>query len=171
MKCKVEGCRFSDKHKTENHECGKCSRLGHGQRECGDWLKCEELTRTIDRDNYYDGRIIISYEEDSNTDDYWPYQASYYDKIRKEMRNNSYIKVGSGMGSIVLYKKISVNRILMKVIDDYNYFSGNADKLQKDFIGNRSEQKLSDFEIKNFPKQKEINLPYNINGNMYAPIL
>lgn len=35
MKCKVEGCRFSDKHKTENHECGKCHSYGHGQRECG----------------------------------------------------------------------------------------------------------------------------------------
>lgn len=78
MKCKVEGCRFSDKHKTENHECGKCHFNGHGQRECGDWLKCEELTRTIDRDNYYDGRIIISKKDDSESDDYFPYQAGYY---------------------------------------------------------------------------------------------
>lgn len=52
MKCKVDGCRFSDKHKTENHECGT-------------WSKCEHITRTIDTDNYYPGRIIISYKEDS----------------------------------------------------------------------------------------------------------
>ena len=170
MKCKVEGCRFSDKHKTENHECGKCKQLGHGQRECGVWSKCEELTRTIDKDNYYDGRIIISYKEDSKVDDYWPYQASYYDKIRKELRNDSYIELGSGMGTTVLYKKKYVNRILMKVLDDSDYFNGNAETIRKDFIGNRTKQELTTFELTKFPKQKEINLPHNINGNMYAPI-
>lgn len=91
--------------------------------------------------------------------------------IRKELKNDSYTEVGSGMGSTVLYKKISENRILMKVLDDSDYFSGNAEKIRKDFIGNRIMQELSRFEIKNFPKQKEINLPYDINGIQYAPIL
>jgi hypothetical protein len=170
MKCKVDGCRFSDYHKTENHECGKCHLLGHGQRECGDWLKCEQLSRIINNDNYYPGRIIISFKEDSDSDDYFPYQANSYDKIRKELRNDSYVELGSGMGCTVLYKKISSNRILMKVLDDTDYFSGNAEKIRRDFVGNRIEQKLSRFEIKNFPKQKEVNLPYDINGVMYAPI-
>lgn len=172
MKCKIEGCRFSDKHKTENHECGKCYSYGHGQRECGNWLKCEELTRTIDKDNYYSGRIIIASKEDATTDTYWRYQATNYEQIRKQLRYDTYMLIGAGLGESVLYKKISPNRILMEIIDDTDYNTGVADKIEKDFIGNRTEQKLLiDYSLKKFPKQKEINQPSNINGVLYAPIL
>jgi hypothetical protein len=33
--CQVDSCRYSTFHNTENHQCGKCKRFGHGQRECG----------------------------------------------------------------------------------------------------------------------------------------
>ena len=34
--CKVNYCRFADKHTTFGHRCGKCGKYGHGQMECGD---------------------------------------------------------------------------------------------------------------------------------------
>lgn len=33
--CFVRNCRFSDKHTTENHQCGGCGQFGHGRMECG----------------------------------------------------------------------------------------------------------------------------------------
>lgn len=46
------------------------------------------------------------------------------------------------MGTTVLYKKISSNRIQMKVLDDSDYFNGNAEKIRKDFIGNRTKTRI-----------------------------
>lgn len=46
------------------------------------------------------------------------------------------------MGCTVLYKKISNNRILMKVLDDSDYFSGKASMIRKEFVGNRVEKKF-----------------------------
>ena len=43
-------CRFNDKHLTQNHTCGKCERKGHGQRECGNFMKQFELLKTIEND-------------------------------------------------------------------------------------------------------------------------
>ena len=179
MTCKVEGCRFADKHKTEDHQCGRCKLYAHGQRECGNWSKCEKLRNDIDKDKYFPGRIIISFTEDSLTDDYFPYQSSEYEDIRSQLQFDSYMKIGSSMGSIVLYKKILPNRILMKVIDDSDYFSGKADEMIKSFIDNRIKQDLiiNNKRKEKIMKQLEIhannqpNMPYNIGGVMYAPIL
>ena len=33
--CKVNYCRYADKHTTFGHRCGKCGGYGHGQMECG----------------------------------------------------------------------------------------------------------------------------------------
>lgn len=142
MLCKVEGCRFSNKHRTENHQCGKCKRYSHGQRECGDFVKCENLSRTIDKDNYYKNRIIISDDKNSTSDSYFPYQATSYDQIRKGLDFNSYIELGSGMGCTVIYKKIANDRILYKVINDTDYFENNDKKIRKDFVGNRVEHNI-----------------------------
>jgi hypothetical protein len=35
FQCFVRNCRFSDKHYTENHKCGRCGQYGHGRMECG----------------------------------------------------------------------------------------------------------------------------------------
>ncbi len=32
--CLVQGCQFSKCHVSQAHQCGKCSKLGHGIREC-----------------------------------------------------------------------------------------------------------------------------------------
>lgn len=41
--CKVNYCRFADKHTTFGHRCGKCGKYGHGQMECGDEELIEDL--------------------------------------------------------------------------------------------------------------------------------
>lgn len=172
MKCKVEGCRFSDKHNTRDHQCGKCKRYSHGQRECDSWSKQEDLINTIDKDEYYPGRIIISYDENSNKDNYFPYQSSSYNKIRKELGFDTYFELGSGMGCTVLYKKISNDRILMKVLDDVDHSSGKADIIRKSFVGNRIKQDFKyDIDYRNKPIIKEENREHNINGIFYAPVL
>lgn len=98
INCKVEGCRFSDKHETKNHQCGKCKKFSHGQRECDSWIKQENLKNIIDKDSYYPGRIIISYDENSDRDNYFPYQSTSYDKIRKDLDYNTYFELGKWYG-------------------------------------------------------------------------
>jgi hypothetical protein len=41
--CHVDSCRFSDKHSTQNHQCGNCGKLGHGRLECGNPDKIRAL--------------------------------------------------------------------------------------------------------------------------------
>ena len=41
--CKVYGCRFSHTHLTKAHKCGTCGKYGHGQIECGNNTKIEQL--------------------------------------------------------------------------------------------------------------------------------
>ena len=172
IKCKVDGCRFSDKHETKNHQCGKCKKFSHGQRECDSWSKQENLRNIIDKDSYYPGRIIISYDKNSDTDNYFPYQSTSYDKIRKDLDYNTYFELGSGMGCSVLYKKISNNRILMKVLDDVDHMSGKADIIRKEFVGNLIKKNfVSDIDYRNLLQQKEINTEQMINGILYAPAL
>ncbi len=43
--CQVAGCRFPNTHLTKSHKCGKCSRFGHGQVECGHPLKVSILVQ------------------------------------------------------------------------------------------------------------------------------
>lgn len=42
-KCKVKNCRFHTSHTTRSHICGICNNLGHGQYECFDYEKKEQL--------------------------------------------------------------------------------------------------------------------------------
>ena len=41
--CKVDGCRFPESHTTRGHKCGYCGSYGHGQIECGNSTKIEDL--------------------------------------------------------------------------------------------------------------------------------
>ena len=41
--CKVNYCRYPDKHTTFGHRCGKCGGYGHGQMECGNDELMEDL--------------------------------------------------------------------------------------------------------------------------------
>ncbi|VVU94614.1 hypothetical protein CPAV1605_339 [seawater metagenome] len=41
--CSVNNCRFPKTHVTLGHLCGKCKKYGHGQMECGDQKKIDEL--------------------------------------------------------------------------------------------------------------------------------
>ena len=143
MHCQVEGCRFSQNHKTRDHQCGKCGKFSHGQRECGDSVKKELLMRKIDEEEYYQGRIIIAFANNKNPikDDYYPVVVYNYDKIRKELKNDTYLLLSGGMGTSVLFKKISTSLIIMEVIGDgitreeYNNIFNN-------FVSNRNEQKF-----------------------------
>jgi hypothetical protein len=45
MFCKVNYCRFPGKHTTSGHQCGKCKKFGHGQTECMDSYKINELKK------------------------------------------------------------------------------------------------------------------------------
>lgn len=46
--CKVHGCRYSWSHTTSGHECGTCHEFGHGQYECGDHQKINNLKNIKD---------------------------------------------------------------------------------------------------------------------------
>ena len=54
--CKVAGCRFSGAHTTIGHMCGICKKYGHGQIECGESSKINELKQyhndKLNKDNY-----------------------------------------------------------------------------------------------------------------------
>jgi hypothetical protein len=41
--CKVAQCRFSHTHTTLGHKCGHCGKYGHGQIECGNKTKINDL--------------------------------------------------------------------------------------------------------------------------------
>jgi hypothetical protein len=45
--CLVAGCRFSSTHLTCSHQCTRCKRFGHGQIECRNREKREELQQRI----------------------------------------------------------------------------------------------------------------------------
>ena len=45
--CKVAGCRFSQFHTTIAHRCGTCHQYGHGQMECNNIEKKNQLTMYI----------------------------------------------------------------------------------------------------------------------------
>ncbi len=144
MYCQVEGCRYAQHHKTRDHQCGKCGKFSHGQRECGDSWKIEMLMRKIDKEEYYQGRIIIAYENNNNPekDDYYPVVVYSYDRIRKQLKNDTYLLLSGGMGTTVLFKKKTPSLIVMTVIGDevtreeYNNIFNN-------FVGNRNKQMLS----------------------------
>ena len=99
--------------------------------------------RKIDEEEYQQGRIIIAFANNKNPikDDYYPVVVYNYDKIRKELKNDTYLLLSGGMGTSVFFKKISHSLIIMEVIGDgitreeYNNIFNN-------FVGNRNEQKF-----------------------------
>ena len=143
MHCQVEGCRFSQYHKTRDHQCGKCDKFSHGQRECGDSFKRELLMRKIDEEEYYQGRIIIAYATNKNPikDDYYPVVVYDYDRIRKELKDDTYLLLSGGMGTTVLFKKISQKLIIMEVIGD-EVTREQYNNILNNFVGHRNKQTL-----------------------------
>ena len=143
MLCQVEGCRFAQYHKTRGHQCGKCRKFSHGQRECGDSWKIEMLMRKIDQEEYYQGRIIIAYDNNDNPikDDYFPVVVYSYEKIRKQLKNDTYLLLSGGMGTTVLFKKKTPSLIVMTVIED-GVTREEYNNILKDFVGNRQKQML-----------------------------
>jgi hypothetical protein len=57
--CKVAECRFSFSHVTKGHKCGKCKKYGHGEIECSNGIKLNELIKfyndTIDNKCMFGG--------------------------------------------------------------------------------------------------------------------
>ena len=143
MHCQVDDCRFSQYHKTRDHQCGKCGKFSHGQRECGDSFKRELLMRKIDEEEYYQGRIIIAYATNKNPikDDYYPVVVFSYDKIRKELKDDTYLLLSGGMGTTVLFKKISQKLIVMEVIGD-EVTREQYNNILNNFVGHRNKQTL-----------------------------
>ena len=47
MSCKVKHCRFPFAHTTKGHMCGTCKQYGHGQIECGNQTKIDELKQYL----------------------------------------------------------------------------------------------------------------------------
>lgn len=41
--CQVQRCRFPNSHATCDHHCGTCGTTGHGQMECGNLVKIQDL--------------------------------------------------------------------------------------------------------------------------------
>ena len=59
MSCKVYGCRFSHFHVTSYHICGTCQVSGHGQMECDDQSKKEELKQYYQDTISYHNRCTV----------------------------------------------------------------------------------------------------------------
>ena len=59
MSCKVAGCRFSQFHVTSYHMCGTCREQGHGQMECGDKIKKEQLKQYFGDNIHYHMKCTI----------------------------------------------------------------------------------------------------------------
>ena len=43
MSCQVAYCRYKFSHTTSGHRCGLCGKYGHGQSECGNQWKIDQL--------------------------------------------------------------------------------------------------------------------------------
>ena len=102
LKCKVEGCRFSDKHITQNHKCGTCGKYGHGQRECGNSLKIVQLLQIIENDTPHKLLIVPYKQPCSNKSIYSPQVIlSFADNLRKSLTKGTYSVFGAGMGCVI----------------------------------------------------------------------
>ena len=99
--------------------------------------------RKIDEEEYYQGRIIIAYATNKNPikDDYYPVVVYDYDRIRKELKDDTYLLLSGGMGTTVLFKKISQKLIIMEVIGD-EVTREQYNNILNNFVGHRNKQTL-----------------------------
>lgn len=99
--------------------------------------------KKIDEEEYYQDRIIIAFDGKKNPlkDDYSPVVVYDYDRIRKQLKNDTYLLLSGGMGTTVLFKKISPKLIVMEVIGD-GVSREEYNIIFKNFVGNRNKQTL-----------------------------
>jgi hypothetical protein len=137
MFCKAKYCRFSHKHTTSVHQCGRCNEYGHGQMECNSQLMKEALlqyhsdTLPLDKqctfidcnnkhnhtsDSHICSKCMRRHFEDScliqpfNPN---PLFGSFYDSIDidrfRDNYNNHYIVFYVGMGCTMYVRNINYN--------------------------------------------------------------
>ena len=97
----------------------------------------------IDEEEYYQGRIIIAFHTNKNPieDDYYPVVVYDYDRIRKQLKDDTYLLLSGGMGTTVLFKKISPKLIIMEVIGDA-FTHEQYNNIINNFAGHRNKQRL-----------------------------
>ena len=96
--CKVEGCRYNTKHLTQDHVCGTCDGVGHGQRECNSSIKRLMLLKTIDDDTPHKLHMIPTKEIYEGKSIYAPLAMIVNAKGFRELKAGEYTFAGAGMG-------------------------------------------------------------------------
>lgn len=175
MFCKVSGCRFTHSHCTKNHLCPKCLQVGHGQIECKNNLKKNNLKQyfheklpvhlqcTIPNcpNKEYHSKIAHHcskcYERHSedectiNNSMVLHIIDSNSDLIDAALIDNSYIVFYAGMGCQVYVRKINniVDGIFMHS-DSWGQYGPATDETPRlnKFINGLNEVKKPDVHIK-----------------------
>lgn len=73
---------------------------------------------------------------------YYPVVVYSYDRIRKQLKNDTYLLLSGGMGTTVLFKKKTPSLIVMEVIGD-EVIREEYNNILNNFVGNRNRQMLS----------------------------
>lgn len=156
MFCKAKYCRFSDKHTTSAHQCGRCNRYGHGQMECNNQSMKEALIQyhsdilPLDKQCTF---IDCNYKHNHTSDSHMcskckrrhfedscliqpfnpnsQFVAFYYNINIDEFRehyNNHYIVLGVGMGCTMYIRNINYNLTeLFMHSDNWGQYGLNTD--------------------------------------------
>lgn len=101
MRCKVQGCRFSDKHRTIDHECGSCHQKSHGQIECKDFSARCRLLRIIEEEEADHLTVVVRYgAADKTTSDMCSLSLSRAAGVRAALDRHPgcYLVTSMGMG-------------------------------------------------------------------------
>lgn len=103
MLCKVAGCRFSDKHRTIDHECGTCHQKRHGMRECNDYRAQYELLKIVEEEERDRLTIVVAHDAaDKSRSGTGQLLLEHIANIRAALDGNPmcYIYMSMGMGCI-----------------------------------------------------------------------
>lgn len=146
MFCKVKYCRYPNKHTTSAHQCGKCKKYGHGQTECNNIKKINNLKQycndilpdniqctVIDCNNRHthtsDSHICSKcnkrhLENECIIQDFNEHSTMYHiiDNFNinffKSNYNNHYIKLNIGMGCCLYVKNDNGNLVSLFMHSD-----------------------------------------------------
>lgn len=195
MYCKVLYCRYPNFHTTSGHKCGTCGKFGHGQMECGNNIKINNLvpylnnvipknkqctvincrykfnhmkeSHLCDKCNrrHFDECIIQNLDFHKNKFD----MLNDFDISSLENYNNIYVQLYVGMGCYVyIRKKENIILSLFMHSDSWGQYGedSNDEPVLQKFIEN-----LQELNFKNLESSNSIKCPICRSLNTMEDIL
>lgn len=165
--CKVWGCRWSEHHKTEQHECGKCHKKGHGQRGCpqynfgSQFVYISSFTRQEEKNiqKYHKKRFTIKQFAKTPEHKKSPLGTVYY--IGTNLKRGEWIITYAGMGwDMYARRNYHTGLYEFMFVDDADYSNKYA------FIKKTDKDNSDFFMLKCFKKGYKKHVSYNKNEFM-----